>query len=176
MKGYPLVFDQIMADFCALLERFGDLFSIDPALEKTYFYQAVDTLREFEAIYDVVLDPQLPRPAARVAASQQAADLVRTYADEPAEARRRSPPPVSRSPDRALRRAIPRVTPMRFRRRSGPSSRTLRRHKCRFLKAYPTMAGDRGGAYDHTATPASLWNSSEVSGLERRLLSPARHG
>jgi hypothetical protein len=168
LKAYLLFFDQILADFCAQLDRFGDLFSIDPAMEKTYFYQAVDTLREFEAVYDVTPDPGLDKPAARAAARQLVLDLLRTNVDESVDVHedRRH---------RFLDHLIARYGEQfheyadAVQAALGASSRTLRRHKCRFLGTYPEMGGDRGGSYDDTVPATSLWDSTSVSGLERRL-------
>ncbi|MCE9672075.1 hypothetical protein LY474_30145 [Myxococcus stipitatus] len=39
LKGYLLVFEQLLADFFAQLARVRDLFSTDPALRHTYFFQ-----------------------------------------------------------------------------------------------------------------------------------------
>ncbi|MEM9596687.1 MAG: hypothetical protein AAGD06_20630 [Acidobacteriota bacterium] len=39
LKGYLLVFEQLMADFFAQLSRAKDLYSTDPALARTYFFQ-----------------------------------------------------------------------------------------------------------------------------------------
>lgn len=39
LKGYLMAFDQLMADFFAQLARVKDLYSIDPGLTDTYFYQ-----------------------------------------------------------------------------------------------------------------------------------------
>ncbi len=41
-KGYLLVFDQILANFFAQLERVKDLYSVNPALKHSYFYQYLD--------------------------------------------------------------------------------------------------------------------------------------
>jgi len=43
-KGYLLVFDQLMADFCAQLGHVRDLFSIDPLQLRTYFFQYLDRI------------------------------------------------------------------------------------------------------------------------------------
>lgn len=39
LKGYLLAFEQLLADFFAQLARAKDLYSIDPRLRRTYFYQ-----------------------------------------------------------------------------------------------------------------------------------------
>lgn len=42
LKGYLLVFDQILANYFAQLAHIKDLYSIDRALDHTYFYQYLD--------------------------------------------------------------------------------------------------------------------------------------
>ncbi len=164
LKAYLLFFDQVLADYCAQLDGFGSLFSTDPAVERTYFYQAVDTLRDFDGIYDVTL----PTPSTLAAARQSAEDLVRSRAGEAADVHedRRH-----RFLDHLIARYAERFHEYASAVQSaiGASSRMLRRHKCRFLQAYPATAGERGAAYDYTALSATQWNSTNVSGLERRL-------
>lgn len=48
LKGYLMAFDQLMADFFAQLARVKDLYSIDPRLTNTYFYQYL-----YESVPDV---------------------------------------------------------------------------------------------------------------------------
>jgi hypothetical protein len=42
LKGYLLVFEQLLADFFAQLARAKDLYSLDASLDRTYFYQYLD--------------------------------------------------------------------------------------------------------------------------------------
>jgi len=44
LKGYLLVFEQLMADFQAQLAHVRDLFSIDPDIMHTYFYQGLENI------------------------------------------------------------------------------------------------------------------------------------
>jgi hypothetical protein len=44
LKGYLLVFEQLMADFHAQLAHVDDLFSIDPAVQHTYFCQGLEEI------------------------------------------------------------------------------------------------------------------------------------
>lgn len=41
LKGYLLAFEQLLADFFAQLSRARDLFSLDPDLRRTYFFQSL---------------------------------------------------------------------------------------------------------------------------------------
>jgi hypothetical protein len=41
LKAFLLVFDQMLADYNALLDHIGPLFSTDPTLDRTYFHQAL---------------------------------------------------------------------------------------------------------------------------------------
>lgn len=41
LKAYLLIFDQMLADFNALLDQIGPLFSTDPKLRRTYFHQSL---------------------------------------------------------------------------------------------------------------------------------------
>ena len=169
LKGYLLFFDQILANACAQLENLAALFATDREGERTYFYQAVDTLRGFERLYDVDVNPLPAGETIESAARKQALALLEASADE-------APAVHDDRRHRFLDHLIARYAE-RFHEYAsavqaaiGTSSRALRRHKCSFLRGYPEAGGRRGGAYDYTVTPASsLWNSTNVSGLERRL-------
>jgi hypothetical protein len=41
-KGYLMVFDQLLADFFAQLAHAKDLYSIDPRVDRTYFFQSLE--------------------------------------------------------------------------------------------------------------------------------------
>jgi hypothetical protein len=162
LKAYLLVFDQILANFCAQVANLRELFSTSQTVDDTYFYQVVNTLRGYERLYNVALET---RPADQsidgfiLTALKKKFDEARDVHDD--RRHRFLDHLISRYAERfheyaaAVQSAI------------GTSSRLLQRHKCRFLDSYPDAAGRRGAAYDYTA-PAP-WNSSNVSGLEQRL-------
>ena len=54
LKAYLLFFDQVMADYFAQLSHVKDLFSTDPDLHRTYFYQVVDSFTDYQKIYGTV--------------------------------------------------------------------------------------------------------------------------
>lgn len=63
LKGYLLVFEQVLADFFAQLARARDLFSTDAALEGTYFWQS---LRERVPDVEALLGPDYEARLAEV--------------------------------------------------------------------------------------------------------------
>jgi uncharacterized protein len=151
LKGYLLHFDQVMADLCAQLGRVADLFSTDPALERTYFHQRVDSFAEHERLY---------APAAAEALESGI---------EPREVH------VERR-NRFLDHLIARFGEQFhefaeiMRSEFAAPAASMIRPKCEFLRDYPAISAGRGLAYDASLRgDADLWNSDNVSGLERRL-------
>lgn len=61
LKGYLMLFDQILANYFAQLEHFSDLFSLKQDIQRTYFAGIIDSL---EGIRGMVthLDSNLPEP------------------------------------------------------------------------------------------------------------------
>lgn len=152
LKGYLLFFDQAMASSCAQLGALPDLFSTDPDLPHTYFSQVVDTFKDFARIYQ---------------AGAGAAQLAAVTEDAATLAERRN-----RLLDHLLARFAERfhdyVAVMRS--AFGADAASVVRAKCAFLKDVPALGAERGLAYDAgRAEPADLWDTANVSGLERRL-------
>ncbi|WP_437819911.1 diguanylate cyclase [Sorangium sp. So ce1078] len=155
LKAYLLFFDQIMANYCAQLARVKELFSTDPELHRTYFYQAVDSFAEWRQIYGVE-------------------DVVQTIQDEiedPAVLLDRR----SRFLDHLVARFAERfhdyaaVMTSAFG-ASSASAESILRAKCEFLRSYPAISADRGLAYDASLSASGdVWNTGNVSGLEKRL-------
>lgn len=152
LKGYLLFFDQLMADFAAQMGGVRDLFSTDPAVRRTYFHQAVDTFPDHEKIYgvaDVVqtIQERVEDPAALVDRRNRFLDhLIARYAEQ--------------------FREFAEIMRSEF----GFGAEGMVRYKCEFLRDYPRVSSERALAYDYSLTAdAALWNSGNVSGLERRL-------
>jgi hypothetical protein len=153
LRGYLLFFDQLMADYCAQLNRVRALFSTDPTLPpRTYFSQVVDSFVESSAIYrtsPAAVDALLEDPAAAIERRNRFLDhLIARFAE--------------RFHDYAqiMRSAFA----------AGPD--TMIPVKCAFLQNYPKISSERSLAYDHSLTGATdLWNTTNVSGFERRVAS-----
>ncbi|MGX2040182.1 hypothetical protein ACWJKU_08615 [Methylocaldum sp. MU1018] len=152
LKAYLLFFDQLMANYLAQLGRVKDLFSRDPGLHRTYFCQVVDTFAEYKKIYG---------------ADDPLAALEGLAEDQTVRSGRRN-----RFLDHLIARFAERFTEFAHIMHSafGASPESLIGYKCEFLNAYPAIGSERCLAYDYSLKDdESLWNSDNVSGLERRL-------
>lgn len=151
LKAYLLFFDQALAGGFAQLGRLGDLFSTDPEAGLTYFHPRVTSFSGHERIYaegaGAVLEGGLDAPGVHVERRNRFLDhLIARYGESFHDF----------------------AEVMRTEFGAGPA--TTIAPKCAFLRAYPEMGAARPTAYDYTLRDdASLWNSDNVSGLERRL-------
>jgi hypothetical protein len=153
LKGYLLFLDQLMANYCAQLGRVRDLFSADPLERHTYFAQLVETRPDpgFE-LYD---------EAVPVEAMQS---LMETRSAAAARRNLFLDHLIARFAERFHDYAA--IMYSLF----GAGRQQLIRPKCDFLHAYPELSAGRGLAYDYTRKDAAgLWDSDNVSGLERRV-------
>jgi hypothetical protein len=151
-KAYLLFFDQIMADYCVQLARVKDLFAIDPDAEQTYFHQVVDSFADFGRIYEAGMT----------------ADKLQEGEEDVWIDRR------NRFLDHLIARFAERFHDYASIMLStfGASPQSLIQVKGSFLRGYPELGAGRGIAYDHTLTePGNLWNTDNVSGLEKRVAS-----
>jgi hypothetical protein len=152
LKAYLLFIDQVMANYFAQLAGLGDLFSRDPAITQTYHAQVVDSFPAALKIY-------VPGISAD--------DLQGLLEDDAAALARRN-----RFLDHLLARFAEdfhhyvSIMDSAF----GAGAQSAVEAKCAFLDDYPQIGAERALAYNYSLTsPADLWNSLNVSGLERRL-------
>ena len=152
MKAYLLFFDQVMANYLAQLSQVKELFSTDPELQRTYFYQVVDSFAEYRKIYgpaDVMgtLQNEVEDKSVQVERRHRFLDHL-----------------IARFAERFHDFAAVMVAAFG----AGPAS--LIAHKCEFLRSYPVISSDRSLAYNYgLKDDNALWNSHNISGLERRL-------
>jgi len=159
LKGYLLFFDQVMADYLAQLAHVRHLFSTDPAMLRTYAHQAVTSFREHEQLYGA------SDPAEILAAIETA--MEGTEADRQVQWERRN-----RFLDHLIARFAERFTEFAHLMYAefGASPQQIIAHKCAFLRDYPKTSSERGLAYNaRLRGDGDLWNSDNISGLERRL-------
>lgn len=152
LKGYLLFFDQLMADFMAQLASVPQLFSTDWRVTRTYHHQPVRTFPDWRMIY---------RDADVQGALEAGLD------DDTEMTLRRN-----RFLDHLIARHGERFHELAevMRTEFGLGPAAMVRYKCDFLADYPETGRRRGMAYDYSLTDdADLWNSPNVSGLERRL-------
>lgn len=148
LKGYLLFFDQVMANFLAQLSNVREMFSLEQHTSRTYFSQTVKSFPDFQRIY-----------------AEGLADMDLTE-DKDSVTRR------NRFLDHLLSRFAENfhhyVSIMHS--VSSDSAGSAIALKYAFLKDYPALGAERALAYNHTLkTEDALWNSFNVSGLERRL-------
>jgi hypothetical protein len=151
-KGYLLFFEQLLADYLAQLAHVRELFSTDPSLTRTYFYQLVESFRDHQAVYADGFSPQdfieqIEDPSVLIDRRNRFLDhLIARFAEQ-----------FSRFAD-VMYSAFD----------SNPE--TLVRYKCDFLNSYPQISSDRGLAYNYSLPELTdIWNSNNISGLEKRL-------
>jgi hypothetical protein len=155
LKGYLLFFDQLLADSHAQLAHVGDLLSDEAAIDRTRFPQPVTSFRDHATIYREALDED-------------------GFVDEAPF--RESPESFAQRRHRFLDHLLARraeslddtvqITRSVF----GTSDAALIQAKCEFLRHHPEISSERALAYNRTLSrPAEVWNSDNVSGLEKRL-------
>lgn len=151
LKAYLLFFEQILANYLAQLAEVRQLFSDDPALLRTYQFQAVESFRKAEEIYG-------PDPAAAIEAAMEGhrvnVERRNRFLDHL----------ISRFAEQFSQFAHTMFSMFEM---TGESMVSLR---CDFLKSYAEISRQRGLAYNYTlAGTGDIWNSTNVSGLHKRL-------
>ena len=165
LRGYLLFFDQVLANFCAQLAHVRELFSREPGAARTYFAQIVSFFRDAHRDAPPIYPPEPGEPGGKTV-KDQLAELLEVGGGDAALLRR------SRFLDHLLARFAEDFHHYTGIMRSafGDSVEKTLDIKCAFLQDYPQQGGERGLAYNQSlAPPATLWNSFNVSGLERRL-------
>ena len=150
-KGYLLFFEQLLANYFQQLSQVRQLFSIDPRIKQTYFYQIVQSFNDWKKIY-ATEDP---------VKTQQDIDNMTLNIER-----------RNRFLDHLIARFAEQFSDFADIMFSAFSTRqeSLIQYKCDFLKAYPVLSSERGLAYNaHLKTPEAIWNSDNISGLEKRL-------
>ena len=154
LKGYLLFFDQLMADYFAQLGHLKELFSTNPEIKRTYFYQVVNSFTDYQKIYgpaegdilsmlETKTEDQLKHTERR---NRFLDHLIARFAEKFSEFANLVHTALGASPD------------------------TIARYKCDFLANYPSISSERALGYnDSLSGDSDLWDSANVSGLERRL-------
>lgn len=154
LKAYLLFYDQVMANYMAQLSQVKELFSRNPDLLQTYSLQVVNSFADYIKIYDAnnAIDTLQNQNRDR----EKATDCDRR----------------NRFLDHLSARFAERVHELAYTMYShfGTGAEDSIAYKCRFLEDYPTISSDRALAYNYSLTDEKdLWNSENVSGLEKRL-------
>ncbi|MDJ0846211.1 hypothetical protein [Crocosphaera sp.] len=154
LKAYLLFFDQIMANYLAQLSHIKELFSTDPNLHHTYFYQVVDSFAEYRKIYS----------------TGDVMDTLQTQNNE--QERNSNFEHRNRFLDHLIARFAERFHDFVNIMYSvfDESPEEMIRYKCDFLNNYDKISSQHSLAYNYSLTnDRDLWNTDNVSGLEKRL-------
>jgi hypothetical protein len=152
LKAYLMVYEQLLRNAYAQLARAGELFSLDPAIEHTYFTD-VFTADDIAGYADVV-EPTLT--AARLA------ELVETPTEFLERRNRFLDHLLARFAESFAEYAML-LTDLKGQSRARHA---LILAKLAFLRALPRVGHDRGKAFDRTAAPCDPDNTS---GLQERV-------
>lgn len=152
LKGYLLFFDQLMANYFAQLTNLRELFSRDPKVTQTYFAQRINSFADADRVYaagvtDDLLYGLLENDSVALARRNRFADhLLSRVAEDFHHYVNIVQSAFGDGPERAI---------------------SL---KYDFLREYPTLGAERSLAYDNASKDEdAVWNTDNVSGLERRL-------
>jgi hypothetical protein len=152
LQAYLLFFEQVLANYFAQLGNVRQLFALDPAIGQSYFSQLVEGVTDSEALY---ADP-----------ATLAEDIQKLSEDETTFLARRN-----KFLDHLLARFAENFNEyawtMYAHNRSNAVSEAARA-KREFLRDYPDLSANRGGAFDYTQKK-ELWDTANISGLSLRL-------
>ncbi|WP_224792153.1 hypothetical protein, partial [Pseudomonas fluorescens] len=160
-KGYLTFFDQVLADYLGQLANLRRLYSLDKTLDRTWFSQRLSgiagSLGEFDS--EFYSDTPLADDIARVRLSETEEGFL--------ERRNRVLDHlIARFAERFADYALLsfRLTGDRLK-----TSDQLIEDKIDFLAEYPRLSRERGQAANiRPQDPARVWDSDNISGLERR--------
>lgn len=194
-KAFLLLYDQLLANYLAQLAHVKDLFSLKPAVQKTYFSQLLvqipqisqsdvpgiaPLLREFVEMPAVAGDPavDLDDPATYQNHWEAALEVFKNrhlsginQREDLLENQTTYESRKNRLLDHLMARFNEKFTDYvlmmyTLDRKRAPSE--LIDDKLVFLKDYPVISRDRGKAFN-TKQADGMWHSDNVSGLEKRV-------
>ncbi|HEY5738523.1 MAG TPA: diguanylate cyclase, partial [Gammaproteobacteria bacterium] len=161
LKAYLLFFEQLLADFLSQLGHLRELLSTAPDLLHADFRQLVDSFVDWQLIYGGA------EGADENERRQIVGQLIDALGDGGHSLERRN-----RFLDHLIARYAEQFDELANIMYSsfGVGPQVLARYKCKFLDNYPVISAERGLAYNYGLDePADIWNSDNISGLEKRL-------
>jgi hypothetical protein len=152
LQAYLLFFDQVLANYFAQLGNVRQLFSLDPTIGQSYFTQVVEGVRESDTIY---------------ADSTSLATDIQNLTESNAIFLERRNKFLDHLLARFAENFNEYVWTMYAHDRSNASAEAARA-KREFLREYPELSANRGGAFNYSLAK-ELWNTDNISGLSRRI-------
>ncbi len=181
LKGFLLMFDQILANYCAQLSKINQLFSLDENTDKTYFNQPLYTIPNGAILYKDFVNKKAKLTANTAQDSRSyihekweefKADANNSLAEELnkiTENKETFEKRRSAFLDHLLARFAEQFTDyalLAYRMDGKKVTADLIADKIQFLKEYPVISYARGQAFNYTKEG---WNNNNVSGLEKRI-------
>ena len=160
LKGYLLFFDKVLASYFKHLGNVRELLSINGGLDKTYFTQVVEDIKDFD---DLVKEyPTLPTDANNEALT----NVLFEQQDDTIERR-------SKITDHLLARFAEKFGDYTFLMKALFGSATdeiVLTNKKEFLDDYIAISSERGSAFNYYQQPEeNLWDTDNISGFQKRI-------
>lgn len=169
LKGFLLLFDQLLANQFSQLANTRLLFSLEDEddegnpvkIKKTYFSQIVKSFKDYEKIYEQ-------------ADAEGALQSILERVEEPSKGKPAETNFFDRR-NRFLDHLLARFSEnfreyvwMLYSLQPGYSLKEVLETKISFLKDYPRLSAGRAAAFNYN-NKAEIWNTYNISGLERRI-------
>ncbi len=160
LKGYLLFFDKVLASYFKHLGNVRQLLSINGGLDKTYFTQVVEDIKDFD---DLVKEyPTLPTDAN----NDTLTDALFGQQDDTITRR-------NEIVDHLLARFAEKFGDYAFLMKALFGTATeeiVLTNKKEFLDDYIAISSERGSAFNYCQQPKSnLWNTDNISGVQKRI-------
>lgn len=153
LKAYLLFFEQLLADYCAQLANLEQLFSSDPAIARTYFFQPPLMVPGVESLINL---PDYQHHLEQITESS-ATFLQRR----------------NQMIDHLLARFAEQFSEYAAKVYQTNSNWQLAKDKLDFLNNYPSLSSNRALAFDYCRKKADgstdVWDTDNVSGFEKRV-------
>ncbi len=179
LKGYLLLFDQLMANYCSQLANIHQLFSSAKNAELSYFYQPLYGVPAVQNLFTAFWDEQSDAPLSWDAFTSNCNNYIKALnfsAEDQAAFRQRRQQFVEHllrrfGEDFADYAAWVRVN------NGGQSSSDLLIDQLNLLQNVPLLSAKRATAFNYLAqmeneageTVADVWDTENVSGLQKRI-------
>ncbi|NQY28518.1 MAG: hypothetical protein HRT69_03495 [Flavobacteriaceae bacterium] len=155
LKGYLLFFDKMLASYFKHLDKVKDVLSVNGTLTRTYFTQALKGINEFDELvnnYEKADDDKLT-------------DALYKEIDNNVERR-------NEVLDHLIARFSEQFNEYTFLMKTlygDAADEVVLNNKEAFLKDYKTTSTERGLGYNFTATDENLWDTTNISGAQKRI-------
>jgi uncharacterized protein len=156
MQAYLLFFDQILASYFSQLEQVKELLSVNNTVDRSYFAQAI---RDIKGIEELVPAEYLNGTADEL--SESLFSLLDSKIDR-----------KNQLLDHLLARFAENFGTYAFLMKQlygSDHNLAIIRTKENFLRNYPVLGTERGSAFNFYHPKGSLWNTNNVSTVEKRI-------